>query len=122
METEKTKRPRSVLQQEQLTKARARALQVRKERADLKEKPLKPEPEIEKPLEPKPEIEKPHVPEKPPEPEIEKPVEPEIEKSPEPKVEKLPSPPSPPPLVEEQVPEEEVRSLRFHNGTLMFYE
>ena len=99
MEIEKTKRPRSVLQQEQLTKARARALQVRKGRADLKEKPLEPEPKLEKP--PQPELEK------SPEP------EPELEKSP---------PPPPPPSVEEQLPEEEVRSLRFHNGTLMFYE
>ena len=107
MEIEKTKRPRSVLQQEQLTKARARALQVRKERADLKEKSLEPEPELEKP----------------PQPELEKPPQPELEKSPEPEpeLEKSPPPP-PPPSVEEQLPEEEVRSLRFHNGTLMFYE
>ena len=116
MEIEKTKRPRSVLQQEQLTKARARALQVRKERADLKEKPLEPEPKLEKP--PQPELEKPPE----PEPELEKPPKPEPETPPEPELEKSPLPPPPPPSVEEQLPEEEVRSLRFHNGTLMFYE
>jgi len=100
MEGEKTKRPRSVLQQEQLAKARVRALEVRKERA-VERNVEKPKAEVAEPV-------------------IEKPVEAVIEtppaREPEPKMAtSLPSP------VKQEVPEE-LKSLRFHNGTLMFYE